>query len=307
MAADGTVLYTHDASAASTDVPLYFETGDHSGATNLHTGIGPYRFVGTAPFYIVAQEGGDDDETVLFGARQDKLAERAGSLKALARSVTQLKAQTDSTAATLVSDYLTETETNSAISSAVNTLATTVNGNTAAISTQATSINGLEAQYTVKIDNNGYVSGFGLASTTAVDGTPFSEFIVRADRFSIGSGNTDIIPFVVTTTTTTLNGETVPAGVYIDQAYIKNGAISEAKIGTLSADKITTGTLDADRIGASTITATKLAADSVTAEKLAISSATDGTASSIYMDSNGAIKVYDAAGTLRVKIGNLSA
>ncbi len=42
----------------------------------------------------------------------------------------------------------------------------------------------LFAQYTVKIDNNGYVSGFGLASET-VNGTPVSSFLLRADRFSV--------------------------------------------------------------------------------------------------------------------------
>lgn len=44
----------------------------------------------------------------------------------------------------------------------------------------------LYAQYSVKIDNNGYVSGFGLASEP-VNGVPYSDFMVRADRFSISS------------------------------------------------------------------------------------------------------------------------
>jgi hypothetical protein len=50
-------------------------------------------------------------------------------------------------------------------------------------------VNGLEAQYTVKIDNNGYVSGFGLASEN-VDGDIKGQFMVRADRFSIVNPNT---------------------------------------------------------------------------------------------------------------------
>lgn len=45
----------------------------------------------------------------------------------------------------------------------------------------------LYAQYSVKIDQNGFVSGFGLSSTTTLDGSPYSEFMVRADRFSISS------------------------------------------------------------------------------------------------------------------------
>ena len=140
------------------------------------------------------------------------------------------------TNATLINNYYTRTDTDSAISSAVSTLSSAVGNNTAALQVAAQSIDGLEAQYTVKIDNNGYVTGFGLASTL-VNSTPFSEFIVRADRFAISSvGQVEVVPFVVTTSTTTLNGVSVPAGVYIDQAYIKNGAISSAKIGNAAVD-----------------------------------------------------------------------
>lgn len=53
---------------------------------------------------------------------------------------------------------------------------------------QKTNLDTLNLQYTVKIDNDGYVSGFGLAST-AVNGAPYSDFMVRADRFSIVSPN----------------------------------------------------------------------------------------------------------------------
>lgn len=175
---------------------------------------------------------------------------------------------------------------------------------------QKLTTDGLRLQYTVKIDNNGYVSGFGLASEP-VNGVPYSDFMVRADRFSISNpeytpwvrdigtltrsgttatcvtlsthgystGDTVLIrnvadglwnrafritvtsttsftftvdssattpavaaadksmyltkvmmPFIVTTTPTTINGIAVPAGVYIDTAYIANATITEAKI-----------------------------------------------------------------------------
>lgn len=71
-----------------------------------------------------------------------------------------------------------------------NQLQTTVGNNTSAIRQEAFSRayadGDLYAQYTVKIDQNGYVSGFGLASS-ANNSTPFSDFIVRADRFAIGN------------------------------------------------------------------------------------------------------------------------
>ena len=52
------------------------------------------------------------------------------------------------------------------------------------LTASANSITGLNGQYTVKVDNNGYVSGFGLAST-AVNGAPTSAFIILADAFYV--------------------------------------------------------------------------------------------------------------------------
>lgn len=54
-----------------------------------------------------------------------------------------------------------------------------------ALETSADNVNGLRGQYSVKIDANGHVAGFGLASTTTAAGTNTSEFFVNADRFAI--------------------------------------------------------------------------------------------------------------------------
>lgn len=101
-------------------------------------------------------------------------------------------------------------------------------------------------QYYVKIDNQGYVAGFGLFST-ARNGPPVSEFYVRADRFAIGSPGVtrvqnedgtwppapqDEIPFIVFTTPTIIEGKTVQPGVYMSRAFIHDGAIRNAMIGT---------------------------------------------------------------------------
>ena len=304
MKADGTVLYRHDLSAASTSAPVFVEQGSHSGNTNFDTGGGPYRFVGTAPFHIVAQEGGDDDETVLLGARQARLGDT--SVQAIAKQV--------------------------------NTVSSTVDGNTASIQTQATSINGLEAQYTVKIDNAGHVSGYGLASTV-VDGTPVAEFGVRADQFWVAppaiasnsapttnlypgkvwvdtSGSTDVtkyytggtwsttpqnLPFVVQATPTTLNGESVPPGVYIDAAYIKNGSITSARIGDAAIDDAKISDLSATKLTAGTIDASNISISGTNSSALNISSASSG-ARTVYTSTG--IQIFDANG-LRVKIGQL--
>ena len=117
---------------------------------------------------------------------------------------------------------------------------------------QKTTNSQLLGQYSVKIDNNGHVSGFGLASS-AVNAVPTSAFIVRADRFAI-VGPSDTIdplgtveptrqPFVVTTTPTTVGGKTYPAGAWINTAFIANATIGSAQVADLTADKITAGTL----------------------------------------------------------------
>lgn len=95
----------------------------------------------------------------------------------------------------------------------------------------------LYAQYTVKIDQNGYVSGFGLASESREDDTPYSRFIFRADSFLIASPaapgeptTPPATPFLVLTTPVTVDGVVVPPGVYIQDAFIKNASIDTLKI-----------------------------------------------------------------------------
>lgn len=131
---------------------------------------------------------------------------------------------------------------------------------------QKTTNGNLLGQYSVKIDNNGHVSGFGLSSQP-VNGTVTSSFIVRADRFALAGPNDTNNPLGTTVPTTastpfmvfaaptpvTLNGvtKTYPAGVWMNSAFIANATIDTAQIRDLTADKITTGNLTA-AIGIST-------------------------------------------------------
>jgi hypothetical protein len=136
----------------------------------------------------------------------------------------------------------------------VTTLSSVVGKNQSSIEIAAKVTDGLSAQYTVKIDVNGHVSGFGLASSSAT-GTPTSAFIVRADRFAItgansttdplGTLNPTSVPFVVLTTPTVIGGVTYPAGVWMKSAFIADATITNAQIQNLTADKITTGSLTA--------------------------------------------------------------
>lgn len=174
------------------------------------------------------------------------------------------------TTALLQQNYYTKTDTTTAISSASQTLQSQFNNQltgyatNVALQQEATTRSQTDgtllAQYTVKIDNNGHVSGFGLASSSA-NGTPTSAFIVRADRFAIagpndtsdplGTLNPSRLPFIVTTSSTVVNGKTYPAGTWIDTAFIATATIGTAQISDLTADKITAGTLTAS-VGIST-------------------------------------------------------
>lgn len=189
---------------------------------------------------------------------------------------------------------------------------TRLEANAVAIQTEATARvaadDSLFAQYTVKIDANGYVSGFGLASTVN-NSVPFSDFIIRADRFSIaspeGPGLTPIVPFVVNTTAQTINGVNVPAGVYIDAAYIKNGTITNAKIGSAAIDsaKIADAAISSAKIENAAITGAKIANATITGAKIATATIT----SALIQDAAiGTAKIADAAIT-NAKISTLDA
>lgn len=108
----------------------------------------------------------------------------------------------------------------------------------------------VQSLYTVRTEvtsgGRTVVGGFGLAGTATASEGPRIDFGVRADRFWIGAPSTDggisdVLPFVVQTTPTTINGEAVAAGVYMDTVFLKNGTIGSAKIGSLTATKITAG------------------------------------------------------------------
>jgi len=187
---------------------------------------------------------------------------RANADSALASDITTLQASVGTNTSAISSEASTRASADTALSNSITTLTTSVGSNTTSISNQATSINGLEAQYSVKIDNNGHVSGFGLSSTTTTAG-PTSAFIVRADKFAVidpastadGLGTTTPtaanVPFFIDSGTT-----------YIKAAAIKDASITSAKIGSVNADTINAGTIDALHIGGNSIGASKLKLDS---------------------------------------------
>ncbi len=165
----------------------------------------------------------------------NEINSRANADNAITEIVATQFATVNGNIAGLQTKQTTTANNVSALTSTVSTLQASTAGNTLAIQTEAearvNADNDIYGKYGIKIDNNGYVTGFGLISTSN-NSTPFSEFMVRADRFAIaspsGPGITPAVPFVVTTT---FDGAGNPPGVYIKSAFIGNATIDAAKIG----------------------------------------------------------------------------
>jgi hypothetical protein len=157
-------------------------------------------------------------------------------------------------------------------------------------STRATQTGELYAKYTVKVDVAGLISGYGLAST-ANNAAPTSSFGVRANAFFVAppavasatapttdlydgyvwldtsvvpnvtryrSGaawvlNAPVLPFVVQATPTTVNGVAVPAGVYANDLFVKNGTITNAKIANLAVDDAKIANLSVSKLTAGAV------------------------------------------------------
>ena len=221
-----------------------------------------------------------------LGTKITNIAANTGGITTLTNTtsthtsqITNLTAIDGQNSAAIQNEATVRAAADTAEANARTTLGTTVGGHTTLITQHTSSIDGIHGKYTVKIDNGGHVTGFGLASTDN-DGTPVSEFGIRADRFFVAppsvtgsqpsspykgmswiDSTTDpsvtkywsgtawtttpqAFPLVVTTSSSTINGTTVPAGVHIDTGFIADATIKQAQIGTLNADVITSGLLN---------------------------------------------------------------
>ncbi|CAB4155101.1 Domain of unknown function DUF1983 [uncultured Caudovirales phage] len=176
------------------------------------------------------------------GAITNEATTRANADSAITTTVNTQLATVNGNLAALQTQQTSTANNVAVLTSSVSTLQASVSSNTIALQTEATvranADNDIYGKYSVKIDNNGYVSGFGLISTSN-NSTPFSEFVIRSDRFAIaspsGPGVTPKIPFIVTTSA---DGNGNPAGVYIDEALIKRATITTALIQDAAVDTL---------------------------------------------------------------------
>lgn len=168
-------------------------------------------------------------------------------------------AATASALSTLTTRVTNVEGVNTTQAGAITTLQTTVGNHTTSIQTNASSIDGIQGKYTVKIDNNGYVTGYGLISTLNT-GTPTSEFAIVADKFSIapvatnGDAN-DGSPFFHLTTTTTVGGVSLPAGTYMKKAFITDLTSTNIRAASITSDRLLVTYLSSISSDLGTITA----------------------------------------------------
>jgi hypothetical protein len=195
-------------------------------------------------------------------ARADADSALASDITALTASINDSETGLAATATgltNLTSTVENQGNTISAQSSTLTALNTTVGNNSTSITEATNSINGIKAQYSVTVDNNGHVSGFGLVSDI-IDGNPTSAFIIDADQFAIGSNGNYPFVYYANQTTVTKDGVDydLAAGVYLQDVHIQKGAITDAHVGSLTAESITVASLDGLSTDLGTITAGKL-------------------------------------------------
>jgi len=151
----------------------------------------------------------------MVGFRMPKIEQ--GTLPATTYSP---EGQINTNSASIINEASARASGDSAISSTVSTLSTTVSGHTSTLSTYGSSINGLQALYGVKLDVNGYVSGFVMNN-----GSNYSTFKINADDFEIIKPGATSATFQVEGGQVKINGQLLVTGS-TGTAQISTGAVT---------------------------------------------------------------------------------
>lgn len=208
-----------DISAAISEEKIARATADESLAQQITT--------------LKSQTGKD-----IKAAVAEETKARTDADSALASSIINLQAQTSKDInAAITSEATVRTNADNALSGRIDTLKASVDGNTATIQEQATAIadtnKKVSTAWTLKMETSTsggqkYVAGIALG----IDTTGLSQFLVQADRFGlVNSVNGKITtPFVIENSVAYMNG-----------AYIKDGTITNAKVGDLQSTNFVSG------------------------------------------------------------------
>jgi len=176
--------------------------------------------------------------------------------------------------ATAQSDIVTVTNAQTSTASSVTSLTSTVNGNSSSISTlnttTASHTGDLNAMFVLQVatESNSSKSVAGMViGSNASDGSGAQSYVqFQADKFAIWSGSSNTAPFIVS-----------GGVVYIDDARIKDGAITNARIAdaTIETAKISDAAITTAKIGDAQITTAKIASAQITTALIADAQITD--------------------------------
>ena len=151
-----------------------------------------------------------------------------------------------------------------AMAEQVRTLQTSVNDQTTSVRNIERSVDGISAIKAVTVDNNGFISGYGIMSEL-VNGRVISRFGINADQIYFGNSMSDKKPFIVNTRGQWQGGVYYPAGTWIDSAYIANSSITNAHIANaaISTAKIENGAISTAKIGVAQVDTLQIAGEAV--------------------------------------------
>jgi hypothetical protein len=252
----------------------FTSTEDREGPPNNTSGT--YAEVIPDLGFLLDRLSGEIDESVLaksLNGRIDKIEVLETGIKteteiresadlAMARRIDTVSAAANGNASAIQTEQTVRADADAALAQQITTVQSQLGGNIASVEQSMTTnierLNGelvkLGAEYTLKLDVNGYVSGFGAYN----DGRT-SDFAVVADRFWVAPPNSTgkRKPFIIQ------NNK-----VYIDTAMIRNASIQEGQLGPISFGKIT------DRNGSPVTTvAGKLKGELIEADNLRVAEA----------------------------------
>lgn len=175
------------------------------------------------------------DEGTIYAAIKTEQTARATADEALSNSISTVAASIGDPAspapgtvyAAVRTEATARANADSALASNVTTLQTKVDGNTNSVQVLSQSVDGIKGKYGVRIDTNGYITGWEL-----IGGATSGSMIIHVDNLLIGRpGATNQYPFVIGV----VDGV---QRVSLSNAFIQDAAIVNAKIANLTVGRI---------------------------------------------------------------------
>lgn len=183
---------------------------------------------------VTGNAGAINTLTTRVDTAEGAITTQAADITQLAAGLAGLSGDTAANATAISSLSTSVSDTAGLVSAQANqisTLFTEVGENTATITQTAQTVEGIQAEFTIRLDVNGHISGLVLRSELNDAGAVVSDAAFIADKFAIvGPGDTPETPFVVYTTPQVIDGITYQPGVYTDKIVIREASIGSAQI-----------------------------------------------------------------------------